>query len=168
MLRKILFFMAGIFFVFSANVSAAPVNVSDDNVQTFMEKCNTALKAGDQNSFLDMPSLSSELYGLKNYVDKSIKTESNVPIRITYSVKDDKIFSVLLDAGKYDDEVKNYFDGLSILFLKSLGLTDDESKNLLNEKNEMTWQREGFISRLNKKIVVRFVSRSLIIFAEDK
>ena len=161
MWKKILFFMTGIFFIFSANVSAESMNISEDNLQTFVGKCNAILRAGDPNSSLDIPAESVEGFdGVNNFIDNSL------PITITYGVKNDKIFSVMLSAEKYDENTKKYFDGLSIIFLKTLGLTDDEVKSFLSEKIETTWQRDGFISRLNKKFVVRFLANNQIIFAE--
>lgn len=165
---KKIFFALCLFFISTANVSAAPVSISEDNLKTFVEKSSAVLKAGDPNSFLDMPVELNEFEGIKNFIDKSIKTEDGTPIEITYTVKDDKVFAVVIGSDKYDENIKNYFDGLSIVFLKSLGLTDEEIKGLLNEKIEITWQKEGFISRLNKKFIVRFVSTAMIIIAEDK
>lgn len=166
---KKIFFAAWIFFISAANVSAESVNISEDSLQTFVGKCNAILKAGDPNSFLDIPAAPvAEIGGINNFVDKSIATENKTPLSVTYGVKNDKISFVMLTAEKYDEDVKKYFDGLSIIFFKTLGLTDEEAKGLLNEKIETTWQKEGFISRLNKKFVVRFVSTNLIIFAEDK
>lgn len=169
MCKKILFFMAGILFIFTANVSAEPVNISEDNLEIFVGKCNAILRAGDPNSSLDVPAeFVTSFDGINNFSDRSVKIEDNLPITITYGVKNDKIFSVMLSAEKYDETAKKYFDGLSIIFLKSLGLTDDEVKGLLNEKIETTWQKEGFVSRFDKKIVVRFLATNLIIFAENK
>lgn len=166
---KKIFFAAWIFFISAANVSAESVNISEDNLQTFLGKCNAILRAGDPNSFLDVPATSDgEIGGINNFVDKSIVLENKSPLSITYGVKNDKISFVMLTSEKFDENTKKYFDGLSMIFFKTLGLTDDEAKSLLNEKIETTWQREGFISRLNKKFVVRFVSANLIIFAENK
>lgn len=163
MWKKILFLAACSFLIFNANVSAEPVNISEDNLETFLGKSNAILKAGDSNSSLDIPAdFAAGFDGENIFYDKTL------PLTINYGVKNDKIFFVMLSAEKFDADMKKYFDGLSIIFLKTFGLTDEEIKGLLNKKIEMTWQREGFISRLNKKIVVRFVSTNLIIFAENK
>lgn len=161
-------FIACIFFISSATVHAEFVNISDDNLETFMTKCNSILKTGDSNSFLDTPTfLNTESEVLNNYVDKTLKTENNIPITITYTLKDNKVYAIMLEADKFDENVKTYYEGLSIIFLKSLGMTDTEAKSLLNDKNETSWQREGFISRMNKKYIVSFYSPTLLIIAEN-
>lgn len=152
----ILFFMPKIF--------AAPANISEDNLDNFIEKCNAIIKENNPDAYFDKPTFANTESGdLKNFVDKSIS-----PLTITYTLKDDKIFAVMLEADKFDNNIKNYFDGLSIIYLKASGLTDTEAKNLLNNKIENSWQREGFISSVNKKYIVSFYSPILLIIAEDK
>lgn len=152
----ILFFMPKIF--------AAPANISEDNLDNFIEKCNAIIKENNPDAYFDKPTFENTESGdLKNFVDKSIS-----PLTITYTLKDDKIFAVMLEADKFDNNIKNYFDGLSIIYLKASGLTDTEAKSLLNNKIENSWQREGFISSVNKKYIVSFYSPILLIIAEDK
>lgn len=152
----ILFFMPKIF--------AAPANISEDNLDNFIEKCNAIIKENNPDAYFDKPTFANTESGdFQNFVDKSIS-----PLTVTYTLKNDKIFAVMLEADKFDNNIKNYFDGLSIIYLKASGLTDTEAKSLLNNKIENSWQREGFISSVNKKYIVSFYSPILLIIAEDK
>lgn len=162
-MKKILLTVLAIIF-FMPKIFAAPVNISDDSLDNFIEKCNTIIKKNNPDAFFDKPTFANTESGdLKNFVDKSIS-----PLTITYTLKDDKIFAVMLEADKFDGNIKSYFDGLSLIYLQASGLTDAEAKGLLNDKTENYWQREGFISRMNKKYIVSFYSPILLIIAEDK
>ena len=162
-MKKILLTALAIIF-FMPKIFAAPANISDDNLESFIAKCNAIIKENNPDAFFDMPTFAnSESGDLKNFVDKTVS-----PLTITYTLKDDKIFAVMLESDKFDDNIKKYFDGLSMIYLKASGLTDTESKSLLNDKIENSWQRENFISSVNKKIIVSFYSPILLIIAEDK
>ena len=159
-----IFLCAALIFSFSGNCSAARTVISDSDIANFMESCNRELKANDPNSSLDVPKLAETF---KSYAD-TMKIAEDLAVRIVYTTKNDKLYMIRLDANKYDENVKSVFEGMNIIFLKALGLTDDEAKALTNTGDEKEWQCEGYISRLQKRYLVKAKDSSLTITATDK
>ena len=158
-----IFFCAAVIFSATFSSASAFTNISNDNVETFIGNCNTQLQAADPNSKLDVPTASSVF---KTYSD-TLQISENLQVKATYTLRDDKLFSIRLKADNYTSEVKELFEGMSIIFLKAIGLTEDEAKGLVSSGDESEWKREGFISRMNKKIVVTVKNSTLLIFADD-
>ena len=159
-----LIFFAALIFCFNVNCSAAVVGISNDDLTGFMEKCNNELKASDPNASLDTPKPADTF---KRYTD-TLQIAEDTAVKITYTARNDKIFSIRLDANKFDDNVKGCFEGLNIIFLKALGLTDSEAKALSGNSDESEWQCEGYITRLQKRFIVKAKSSTLTITADDK
>ena len=159
-----IFLCAALIFSFSGNCSAARTVISDSDIANFMESCNRELKANDPNSSLDTPKLAETF---KSYAD-TMKIAEDLAVRIVYTTKNDKLYMIRLDANEYDENVKSVFEGMNIIFLKALGLTDDEAKALTNTGDEKEWQCEGYISRLQKRYLVKAKDSSLTITATDK
>lgn len=159
--------LAAIIFFIGNVCSAAAVSLSDDNLATFLEKCNQELKIGDPESYLDLPTLSSTENNVLKYYTDDFEIDGGVPITITYMLRDEKIYSIMLESNVYDENVQKCFAGLNIIFLKSAGLTADEASGLTNSGSEKEWKRDGRISRLNKRYSVTLYAPTLFISAES-
>lgn len=160
------FFCAAMIFAFSsANVSAVPAtNFSDDDISTFMAKCNQELKKSDSNNNLDAPKLKSTY---KNYED-ILELGEGLKVKFTCMTRDDKIYSIKLETDNYNDTAKNFYEGMNIVFLKALGLNDADARELTETENKTEWRKEKFIPALNKNFVVIFKNPRLTITATDK
>ena len=156
-----IFLCAALIFSFSGNCSAARTVISDSDIANFMESCNRELKANDPNSSLDVPKLAETF---KSYAD-TMKIAEDLAVRIVYTTKNDKLYMIRLDANKYDENVKSVFEGMNIVYLKALGLTEDEAKGLTNSGTETEWQKDGLVTRLNKKFIVSMKNSTLTITA---
>ena len=157
-----IFFCASI--IFSASIcSASTVQMSEDNISSFLLKCNEELKKNNPSDNLDTPTLSETF---RRYEDK-FQIDENVSVKCTYTTKDDKIFFIKLEADKFDDNVKNFFEGMNMIFLKSLGLSEDDAKSLAKIADKTEWRNEKFIETLNKKFIVQFKKNSVTIVASN-
>ena len=156
-----IFLGAAFIFSFGAMCSAATVGISNDGLETFMEKCNVALKTNDAEGSLDTP----KLFATYKYYTDTLQISDTQQIKVIYTVRDDKIYSIKLTADNYDDTVKSVFEGMNIVYLKALGLTEDEAKGLTNSGTETEWQKDGLVTRLNKKFIVSMKNSTLTITA---
>ena len=161
---KVLVCAAMIFSFSSCNVSAAISDVSEDNILTFMTKCNQELKKGDPNNSLDTPALQNTY---KIYED-TLQVTENIQAKFICRTRDDKVYTIRLKTETFNDEVKNFYEGMSIIFLKALGLTDEDSRELAKSNDTTAWQNEKFIPALNKTFKVKVADSELVIFASDK
>lgn len=161
---KIISCAAMIFAFSSANVSAAVINASDDDISTFMAKCNQELKKGDSTNNLDAPKLQSTF---KTYED-ILELGEGLKVKFTCMTRDEKIYSIKLETDNYDDTAKNFYEGMNIVFLKALGLNDTDARELTETENKTEWRKEKFIPALNKNFIVNFKNSRLMIVATDK
>ncbi len=161
-----MFLCAAMIFSFSsANVSAAVIDISDDNILSFISKCNRELKKNDPNNNLDTPALSETF----RIYTETLKVNENFQVKFLYTTKDDKVCSIRLEPDKYDSEVKDFFEGMSIVYLKALGLTDEEIRKPTKESGDKTeWRKEYFVPTLNKRFIVFLKNSKLTIVASDK
>ena len=169
MLKNFKLFLLSAVMIFSVGsyCSAAETYISQDNLTTYIEKCNQVLKTIDANSSLDMPKEASNENDLLNYIDK-IETESKIPIEIFYTVKDDKMYTVALNAESYNNEVRKYFDHLCKIYLQGLGLTDEEATGMLAKMHEKRGRSNFFVQRLNCRLQLSLYGNNLLISARDK
>ena len=146
-----------IFSFSSANVSAA-VYMSDDDIPAFIAKCNQELKQADPNNNLDTPNSNVR----KTYTETSTIADG-IEVTITYTTIDDKMFGIEMKTAKdkYNDNVKDFFEGMGIVYLKALGLSESDARELIDTKSEK------FISSLNKNFVVKSEDATLKIFATN-
>ena len=149
---KVFICVAMIFSFSSANVSAA-VYMSDDDIPAFIAKCNQELKQADPNNNLDAPKISSVR---KTYTETSTIADG-IEVTVTYTTIND----MKTAKDKYNDNVKAFFEGMGIVYLKALGLSDSDARELIDTK------REKFISSLNKNFVVKAEDAALKIFATN-
>ena len=161
---KILACAAMIFSFSNANVSAAVVDVSDDHIVAFMTKCNQELKEADPNNNLDLPTLKNNF---KIYED-TLKIAEDVQVKFICTTREDKIYSIKLETDNYNETAKNFYEGMNIIFLKALGLSDEDARELTETENKSEWRKEKFISDLKKSFVVSFKNSRLMIVATDK
>ncbi len=149
--------------IFSATTAdAARVGLSSDNVENFIGKCNAELQAG--GSSLDIPTVATTL----KYYSDTLQVGDNLQVKATYIFRDDKLYSIKLQADRFDSQVRTLFEGMNIVYLKSLGLTTEEAKGLTNSGEETEWTRQSFISRLNKRFIVEVKNSALNIIAQDR
>jgi|GEM_PF-3124120 len=152
---------------FSATCSAQAVGISEDGLETFLSKCNQIIKAGDPDSQLDMPTkINLENQNLVYYAD-TLQLDANTFAKITYALQNNKVYAIKLETNNYNDDVKNFFEGMSIIFLKASGLSDVEAENLSDGKGKTDWQNSGAVSRLKKFFTVKVQSSALTIMASD-
>ena len=163
-----IFLCAAMIFSFSSeNVSAAVTELSDDNMLAFMTKCNRELKKNDPNNSLDTPALRETF---KTYAE-TLPISDSAKVNLIYTTKNDKIYSIKLEANAADENVKNFFEGMNLVYLQALGLSVEEAKELTETDNMTEWRKEKFISTLGKKIIVDFKNTKrpiLTILATDK
>ena len=155
---KVFICAAMIFSFSSANVSAA-VYMSDDDIPAFIAKCNQELKQADPNNNLDAPKISNVR---KTYTETSTIAEG-IEVTVTYTTINDKMFGIEMKTAKdkYNDNVKAFFEGMGIVYLKALGLSESDARELIDTKSEK------FISSLNKNFVVKAEEAVLKIFATN-
>jgi len=161
---KVLICAAMIFSFSSDSVSAAIADISEDNISVFMTKCNQELKKGDPNNSLDTP----ELQNTYKIYEETLQVTENIKAKFICRTRDDKVYTIRLKTETFNDEVKNFYEGMSIIFLKALGLTDEDSRELASSKGQNAWQNEKFIPALNKTFKVKVADSELVIFASDK
>ena len=161
---KIISCAAMIFAFSSANVSAAVINVSDDDISTFMTKCNQELKKSDSANNLDAPKLQSTF---KTYED-ILELGDGLKVKFICMTRDDKIYSIKLETDNYSKTAKDFYEGMNIVFLKALGLTDEDARELTEKEDRPEWRKEKFIPTLNKNFIVNFKHSKLMIVATDK
>ena len=161
---KCLAYAAVIFSFSSVNVSAAVVDVSDDHILSFMTKCNQELKKADPNNNLDIPTLKNNF---KIYED-TLKISQDVQVKFTCTTREDKIYSIKLETENYNETAKSFYEGMNIVFLKALGLSDEDARELTETENKSEWRKEKFIPDLKKNFVVSFKNSRLMIIATDK
>ena len=158
---------------FGANCSAETVGISEDGLENFLSKCNQVLSAEDAESKFDMPKqidAGSETF--THYLD-TVPVDENISVQITYALKDNKVFGLRLYANGYDETVQNCLEGLSIIYLRASGLSEDEAQNLSNGAGQTSWQNAGKVSRLNKSFIVKLQSSEethqaeMLIMADD-
>ena len=157
-----IFFCATI--IFSASIcSAATVEMSEDDISNFLLKCNQELKKNSPEDNLDAPSLKETF---RRYED-DFQLDENISVKCTYTTKDDKIYSIRMEANKIDDNVKTFFEGMNIIFLKSLGLSDEDARELAKISDSNGGRNEKFIETLNKKFIVQFKHSAVTIIASN-
>ena len=169
MLKNLKLFFVAAFMIFSVSgsCSAAETYLSNDNLTAYIEKCNEVLKTLNTGSKFDMPKAAKNEGELFIYTDK-IETESKIPIEIIYTMKDGKLFKITLDAEVYNKEVGEYFDFLTKIYLRGLGLNESETSGMINKMHENRGKVNYFSKTLNIRFKLSLYGNNFLISADDK
>lgn len=150
-----IFMVVALIISFGAKCSAESVGISEDNLEIFLSKCNQILKVADAESQLDIPNWVNSSDANFSYSLDNIAVDEKTSVQITYALKDDKVFAIRLFANGRGENVQNFFEGMSIIFLEASGLSELEAQNLSDGAGQTEWQNTGFVTKLNKRFVVR-------------
>ena len=123
---KVFICAAMIFSFSSANVSAADVNLTDDDIPAFLAKCNQELSKTDPNNSLDFPKRIT-------YKDSFILNDGT-KITLTYTVINNKVYGIDIESDKYSEDIEPFFEGMGIVYLKALGVTEEEAREMIADK----------------------------------
>ena len=149
---KVFICAAMIFSFSSANVSAADVNLTDDDIAAFLAKCNQELSKTDPNNSLDFP---------KRITYKDSVVLNNTKITLTYTVINNKVYGIDIESDKYSEDIQPFFEGMGIVYLKALGLNDEDAREIIANK------KGKFIDGLARFVEVQFADGILKIRANN-
>ena len=160
-----IFICAAMLFSFaSANVSAAPaVEMSSDNIRDFMFKVNQELKKNDPNNSLDTPAEKEKFF----YYEDVVQLDESLSVKFVYVTKNDKMYFIRVKPSKLDDNAKTFLEGMTIVYFKAMGVSEETAKKLSKFGEGDEWQNEEIVSELNKKFAVKFKNSEIIIKAAD-